>query len=489
MRIVRDQQHRALEIRQRLDQRLTRIDVEMIGRFVQHQQMRCLARRQRQQQPCLFATGQIGHRRFRAVGIQSEARELGTRLRFGGTRQGALHVAERAFLRRQFLFLVLREIADTQLRAAPHLACQRVEPAGQQPRQGRFAIAVGAQQRDPVVGVDGQRQVAQHWNAVITNRDAFQHQDGRGDPGRFRKGETRRGRLDDGLDLRQPRQRLDARLRLPRLAGLVTEAVDERLDVGALRRHPFGRTRLLQCTFGPDADEFIEATRRQLQLAAVEMGDRLHRAVQQAAVVGDDDGRAGEACQPAFQPQRRLKVEMIGWLVQQQQVGVGEQRRGECHAHPPAARETVDRPLLGRLVEAEPGQDGGRSCRCRIGADHAQPFMQLRQPLGRGGRGFREQCQPLLVGFQHRVEQAGGAVRRFLPDGGDAGAGGQPDFSAVQLLLAQDGAQQRGLASAVATDQPDAAPGVDRQIGAIQQQSAGDADADAGKREEGHGGG
>ncbi len=50
------------------------------------------------------------------------------------------------------------------------------------------------------------------------------------------KVEAGRGRLDDRFDLRQPGQRLDARLRLTRLAGLVAEAVDERLDV-----RPFGR--------------------------------------------------------------------------------------------------------------------------------------------------------------------------------------------------------------------------------------------------------
>ena len=78
---------------------------------------------------------------------------------------------------------------------------------------------------------------------------------------RGRLGEVEAGRrvLDHRLDLRQPCQRLDARLRLPRLARLVAEAVDERLDVRPLGRDALGGAGLLQRAFGADADEFVEA--------------------------------------------------------------------------------------------------------------------------------------------------------------------------------------------------------------------------------------
>jgi hypothetical protein len=55
---VRNQQHRALEFRQRLDQRVARVDVQVVGRLVQNQQMRRITRGQRQQQPRLFTTRQ-----------------------------------------------------------------------------------------------------------------------------------------------------------------------------------------------------------------------------------------------------------------------------------------------------------------------------------------------------------------------------------------------------------------------------------------------
>ena len=74
-------------------------------------------------------------------------------------------------------------------------------------------------------------------------------------------GEVEAGRrvLDHRLDLRQARQRLDARLRLARLAGLVAEAVDEGLHVRALGGDALGGAGLLHGALGADADEFVEA--------------------------------------------------------------------------------------------------------------------------------------------------------------------------------------------------------------------------------------
>ena len=56
-------------------------------------------------------------------------------------------------------------------------------------------------------------------------------------------------------------------------------------------------------------------------------------------------------------------------------------------------------------------------------------------------------------------------------------------------MLADDGAQQGGLAGAVAADQADAAALVHREVGAVQDAAAAEADGGAGDDEEGHGGG
>src|SRR5271165_617133 len=105
----------------------------------------------------------------------------------------------------------------------------------------------------------------------------LQRQDGRCDPRGLRKSEPGGSVLDDVLDLRQPRQRLDPRLRLAGFTGLVAEPIDERLDMCPLRRDTLYRTRLLQRFFGSDADKLVKAAGRQRQFSSVKMRDRLDR--------------------------------------------------------------------------------------------------------------------------------------------------------------------------------------------------------------------
>ena len=216
------------------------------------------------------------------------------------------------------------------------------------------------------------------------------------------------------------------------------------------------------------------------------MGDRLDRAIQQPAVVGNDQGGAGKAGQPCLQPHRRFQVEVVGRFVQQQQVRVGEQRRCQRDAHAPAAGKLGDGPSLGGFVEAQARQDGGGSGRGGVGGDGNQPVVHLGEAVRVGGFGFRQQRQPFGVALQDGVEQGHRSLRRFLADGGHAGTRGQADIAAVDGDFAGDGAQQGGFSGAVAADQADAPAGVDRQVGTVQQCAAAHADDGAGDDQKGH---
>ncbi len=489
MRIMRDQHHSAGKIGQRLHQRLAGIDVEMVGRFVQDQHLRRLPRREREQQAGLLAARQRGHTGLGAVGIETEAGKLGAVHRHAGTRQGSRHVGEWRRRHVQRLALVLREIPDLEPGRPAELARQRRQAAGQKPRERGFAVAVGAEQRDAVVHVEPQRNVPQHRPAVIARVDPFECEHRRGEHGGGWELEPGRRVLDHRLDLRQPRQRLQPRLGLACLGRLGAEPVDEGLDARPLDGDTLGGTALLGGALGADADELAVAALGQAQLAAIEEGDGFDGAVEQAAIVGDDDGGAGEAGQPALQPHRRLEIEVVGRLVEQQQVRRGEQGGGQRDAHPPAAGELPHRAGLRRRVEAEPGQDRGCPGRRGIGADHPQPLMNLRQPRGRGTVRLGEQRQTLGVGRQHRLQQAQRPVRRFLTDGADPGARGEPDFAPIGRDLAQNGAQQGRFPGAIAPDQADPLAGGDGQIGVIEKQPAAEAQRQAGDHEQAHGAG
>jgi hypothetical protein len=258
--------------------------------------------------------------------------------------------------------------------------------------------------------------------------------------------------------------------------------------VGALPGDLRGLGGLLRRALGLLADEILEIALVGRDPRPIQVRDDVDAAVEQPAVVADHDRGAREARQPALQPHRGFKVEVVGRLVEQQQVGLQEQRAGQRHAHPPAARIGGQRPRLRRLVEAEPGQDRRGARRRGIGADGDQPLVDLGGAVGPGvvlQRG--EQRGAFGVGGQHGVEQRALAARCLLRDMAEARAGREPDVAAIGLDVADDRLQQRRLARAVPPDQPEAPPGVECHVGAVEQRAAADAEHQVADREDGHG--
>jgi hypothetical protein len=108
----------------------------------------------------------------------------------------------------------------------------------------------------------------------------------------------------------------------------------------------------------------------------------LRHRVQEIAVVADQEEGLGIAPQVVLEPQARLEIKMVGRLVQEQQVGLGEQHGGERHAHAPTAREAGKRLLLRLLVETEASQD--RACPRRRGMrpDIDKPGLDVGDGVG-----------------------------------------------------------------------------------------------------------
>ena len=75
-----DQDHGAVEIVQRRQQFVAGVDVQMVGRLVQDQQVGLVQRRQRQHQPRPFAARQLAHLGLRLVGGKTETAQLGAHL-------------------------------------------------------------------------------------------------------------------------------------------------------------------------------------------------------------------------------------------------------------------------------------------------------------------------------------------------------------------------------------------------------------------------
>ena len=83
----------------------------------------------------------------------------------------------------------------------------------------------------------------------------------------------------------------------------------------------------------------------------------MHGAVEQRAVVGDDEHSAVVAGQKAFQPLQGFDIQVVGRLVEQQEPGAGLQQAGQAEAGLLPAAEDGHRRGLAHGIEPQPGQD------------------------------------------------------------------------------------------------------------------------------------
>ena len=88
----------------------------------------------------------------------------------------------------------------------------------------------------------------------------------------------------------------------------------------------------------------------------IELEDPAGDVVEEVAVVGDDQNGARIIAQMAFQPVHALGIEMVGRLVEQQQVGRIEQQPAERDAAALAAGELVHVGVVGRAAQRVHGE-------------------------------------------------------------------------------------------------------------------------------------
>jgi len=323
------------------------------------------------------------------------------------------------------------------------------------PASGASRPAISLEeQRDAVVLVDAQGEMREHRGAVVAHACALHGDHRRRDLFGFGEGEAPERRLLRGGGEGQPLDHLQPRLRLPGLGGLGPEPVDEALQMRAPGLDPAvlglgggepGGAGLGEGVVGPGIIG---------QLAVFEVQDAGHRAVEQVAVVADDDHGMGIAREVVFEPERAFEVEVVRGFVEQQHIGPREQHRRERHAHPPAAGKIGAGPGLGGAVEAKPAQDRGGPRLGRPGVDIAEPGLDFGDAVRIGGvLGLGHQRGALDIGGKHGVEQAVVGRRGLLRDAADSGALGQGDLAGFQRELAPDQPKQRGLARAVAPDE------------------------------------
>src|SRR6478735_4224207 len=161
--VVADDQNRPLIIRDHLLKQVERLEVEVVGRLIENEEVRLTRKLARQQQARPLSARQRPDRRFGQRRVEQEFLEvaLDVLLRaanldpVAAVREHVLH----SLLRLHQLPLLVDDDAAQGLRLR-YRADIGPDLAGQQLEQGRLARAVRADKADPVPPLDAQTEVA-----------------------------------------------------------------------------------------------------------------------------------------------------------------------------------------------------------------------------------------------------------------------------------------------------------------------------------------
>ncbi len=192
--------------------------------------------------------------------------------------------------------------------------------------------------------------------------------------------------------------------------------------------------------------------------------------------MGHEQDAAAELEQLVLEPLDHLDVEVVGGLVEEQQVGLADERLRERDPAAPAARERAER-RVGRKLE--PREDLVDPLAHTPAAAHFELVLQrihareLRGVFARRVRHaveLREESAELREPAGDDLEDGGRIVRgRILRERRDLQAGHAPDRARIRCDLAAHDLEQGRLARAVAPDQAHALAGVDLQARAVEE--------------------
>ena len=463
--VVADQQQRAGVVHQQLLQDVERVGVEVVGRLVEHQDVGRLGEELGQQEAVALAAGEHARRGARARGFEEEVLEVADDVPAAALHLQAV-VAARDVLRDRLGVVDRRphlvEVGHLELGPELDRALGGRELAEQELDERRLARAVGADEADLVAAAQDEVEPADDGRlAGIGEAEGLRldHPDARD----LARGEAHLGHAV-GL---APGAALAAHLAEGLHAGLRALA----LGAGAAARPRLllrellleGRAPLALGLLGLDlaGEVGVVVAGPVGQLPAVELDDARGHAAEEGAVVGDEEDRHLRLQEEILHPEDRLQVEVVGGLVQEQQLGLGREGAGEEGAAAQASGEVEVGAVLGKP---------------EAGDEVVDPQVAL----------------PILLRAVLRPEPGGDELAHRQGDvlgdllGQQGLPGGAADLAAVGAHLAGGDSEEGGLAGAVAPDEADALALLDLQVDPVEDGRPAEGEVDVEQGEQGH---
>src|SRR5450432_4029292 len=201
MAIVRDHDERALEIGERLGERLAHLDVEVVRRLVEQQEVGPLPDDQREREARLLAAREARHLLRDLVAAKVEAAEKIAECLLALFRREAHEVPQRALVQAQLVDLVLREVADTQSLRAMDLARRGREIPDDRLEERGLPRAVRAKEPDRIAREHAPLHAREHGSAAVSDRNVLEAEE---------LARLLRGRLEGEVERRVDMGRCDA---------------------------------------------------------------------------------------------------------------------------------------------------------------------------------------------------------------------------------------------------------------------------------------
>ncbi len=205
-----------------------------------------------------------------------------------------------------------------------------------------------------------------------------------------------------------------------------------------------------------------------VRAAAVELEDPLGDVVQEVPVVGDRQDGARVGGQVLLEPQHALGVEVVGGLVEQQQVGLAQQQLAQRHATPLTTGQ-----MGHRVVRRRAAQRVHRLLELRVDVPRVggvELLLELAHLLHQlvgviGGHQLGNLVVPVELGldgnalFDVLPHGLGLVQRRLLQQDADARVVGQEGLAVVGLVQARHDPQDARLAGPVGAHHTDLGSG------------------------------